>query len=58
MDGFASRWEGLKPKGAPEGDPQMILTKLEDYDRMVAEMMEEAEKIGTDCDHFSMEVKE
>jgi dynein heavy chain 2 len=54
-DAFRDRWMEFKPKGMPQGDPALIINKLEDDFRALEELKEEAEKVRQDCDHFSME---
>ncbi|KAK3283536.1 hypothetical protein CYMTET_8768 [Cymbomonas tetramitiformis] len=56
LDSFASRWHELKPKGIPQGDPQLVISKIEDDYRIYEELKEEMEKIRSDCEHFSMDV--
>ena len=55
VNGFASRWHEFKPKGAPEGDPQLMLAKMEDDALTLADLMEEAKKMQDECEHFQME---
>ena len=54
-DAFRDRWLEFKPKGMPQGDPSLIINKLEDDFRALEELKEEAEKVRQDCEHFSME---
>lgn len=56
VNGFASRWQQFKPKGAPEGDPQLMLAKIEDDALSLAELLEEAKKVNQDCEHFQMDL--
>ena len=55
VNGFASRWHEFKPKGAPEGDPQLMLAKMEDDALTLTDLMEEAKKMQEECEHFQME---
>mmetsp|Transcript_17017 Transcript_17017/g.54247 ORF Transcript_17017/g.54247 Transcript_17017/m.54247 type:complete len:3325 (+) Transcript_17017:156-10130(+) len=52
---FQQKWNDFKPSGAPQGDPQVTLTKMEDMKAMLAEMREKSDKLKGDCEHFSME---
>ena len=55
MQGFAARWEELKPKSASSGDPKLITSRLEDFAFSLEDLAGEAEKIKVDCEHFSIE---
>ena len=55
MQGFAARWEELKPKSASSGDPKLITSRLEDFSFFLEDLAMEAEKIKLDCEHFSIE---
>jgi len=55
MQGFAARWEELKPKSASSGDPKLITSRLEDFSFSLEDLAMEAEKIKLDCEHFSIE---
>ena len=43
--GFASRWEEVKPKGGPSGNPSIMLHKIKAYTIEVQEMREESAKL-------------
>ncbi|GMH35100.1 hypothetical protein BSKO_02968 [Bryopsis sp. KO-2023] len=53
--GLSSRWHELKPKGAPQGDPAIILTQIEGFALSLEQFREEAAGIERDCQHFSMD---
>lgn len=38
ITGFAARWEGLKPKGVPSGDPALILIKMQEYGKQLTDL--------------------
>ena len=54
-EAFRDRWMEFKPKSMPQGDPTLVIGKLEDDFRALEELREEGNKIRTDCEHFSME---
>jgi dynein heavy chain 2 len=54
-EAFRDRWLEFKPRGMPQGDPSLIITKLEDDFLALEELREEANKVRQDCEHFSME---
>lgn len=56
INGFALRWHEFKPKGAPDGDPQLILAKIEDDALSLTELMEQLQKIRSECEHFQMDL--
>ena len=35
---FAARWEDLKPKGVPTGDPALILIKTQEYSKQLVDL--------------------
>ena len=35
---FAARWEDLKPKGVPSGDPALILIKMQEYSKQLVDL--------------------
>lgn len=39
----------------PSGDPALMLLKMEDYSKQLADLQEEARQMAADCAHFSME---
>jgi hypothetical protein len=41
-----SRWMELKPKGAPQGNPQVVLMKIEEYSRSLEEYRSQMEQIN------------
>ncbi len=45
VKGFASRWSEVRPKGTPQGDPEVLLDKIKQYNNELAEFKEEAERI-------------
>ena len=53
-ESFRDRWLEFKPRQMPQGDPTLIISKLEDDFRVLTEIREEGEKIRQDCEHFSM----
>ena len=55
ISGFAARWQEVKPHGLPSGDPGLMLLKLEDYSKQLADLQEEAQQAAADCAHFSIE---
>ena len=54
-ESFRDRWLEFKPKSMPQGDPSLVINKLEDDFRALEELREEGNKIRQDCEHFSME---
>ena len=54
-EAFRDRWMEFKPKSMPQGDPTLVIGKLEDDFRALEDLREEGNKIRTDCEHFSME---
>ncbi len=36
--GFAGRWQELKPRGIPSGDPSLVLVKIDNDVRSLAEL--------------------
>ena len=54
-EAFRDRWLEFKPKSMPQGDPTLIIGKLEDDFRALEEIRDEGNKIRQDCEHFSME---
>lgn len=40
--GFSSRWQELKPKGAPKGEPEVILVKIQEFEQTLIQFKEEA----------------
>ena len=38
----------------PSGDPALMLLKMEDYSKQLADLQEEAHQMAADCAHFSM----
>ena len=55
ISGFGVRWQEIKPHGMPSGDPALMLLKMEDYSKQLADLQEEARQMAADCAHFSME---
>lgn len=55
ISSFGARWEEMKPRSMPSGDPALMLLKMEDYSKQLADLQEEAHQMATDCAHFSME---
>ena len=54
-EAFRDRWMEFKPKSMPQGDPTLVIGKLEDDFRALEDLREEGNKIRTDCEHCSME---
>jgi len=54
--GFASRWEELKPKGGPSGNPAVVLSKIQAYAVEVQELKEESAKLQKEAEAFKMDV--
>lgn len=40
--GFSSRWQELKPKGTPKGEPELILVKIQEFEQSLEQFKEEA----------------
>lgn len=38
VTGFGARWEDLKPKGVPSGDSALMLIKMQDYGKQLADL--------------------
>ena len=55
ISGFGARWQEIKPHGMPSGDPALMLLKMEDYSKQLADLQEEARQMAADCAHFSMD---
>ncbi|KAL3130926.1 hypothetical protein ABBQ38_000251 [Trebouxia sp. C0009 RCD-2024] len=55
ISGFGAHWQEVKPHGMPSGDPALMLLKMEDYSKQLADLQEEARQMAADCAHFSME---
>ena len=55
ISGFGARWQEVKPHGMPSGDPALMLLKMEDYSKQLADLQQEAQQTAVDCAHFSME---
>lgn len=55
ISGFGARWQEIKPHSVPSGDPALMLLKMEDYSKQLADLQEEARQMAADCAHFSME---
>lgn len=55
ISGFGAHWQEVKPHGMPSGDPALMLLKMEDYSKQLADLQEEAHQMAADCAHFSME---
>lgn len=45
LAGFVSRWQELKPKGGPSGNPIIVLTKIDETYASLAELREETAKL-------------
>lgn len=45
MAGMMSRWQELKPKGGPSGNPAVVLAKIQEYANAIQEMREENAKL-------------
>lgn len=43
--GMNSRWQELKPKGGPSGNPAVVLAKITEYANAITEMREESAKL-------------
>ncbi len=43
--GMNSRWQELKPKGGPSGNPAVVLAKITEYANAIKEMREESAKL-------------
>ena len=54
-EAFQDRWLEFKPKSMPQGDPTLIIGKLDDDFRALEEIRDEGNKIRQDCEHFSMQ---
>eukprot|EP00899_Mesostigma_viride_P029629 jgi/Mesvir1/9851/Mv22388-RA.1 len=54
IDSFAARWQELKPKGVPQGDPELTLNKVEDDFRSLGDLIADAERFKRECDHFGI----
>jgi dynein heavy chain 2 len=54
-EAFRDRWLEFKPRSMPQGDPTLIIGKLEDDHRVLTEFREEGDGIRRDCEHFSMQ---
>lgn len=55
ISGFGAHWQEVKPHGMPSGDPALMLLKMEDYSKQLADLQEEVRQMAADCAHFSME---
>lgn len=42
----ACRWQGVKPRGGPAGDPSVVLVQLETADRQLQDLQEEAQLLA------------
>jgi hypothetical protein len=42
--GFFSRWQELKPKGAPNGNAALVLARLDEYSHQVEELQRQAQQ--------------
>ncbi len=40
-----SRWQELKPKGGPSGNPAVVLAKIQEYANAIQELREESAKL-------------
>ncbi|WIA17572.1 hypothetical protein OEZ85_014399 [Tetradesmus obliquus] len=48
--GFASRWQSIKPRGGPSGNPAVVMAQLEDAARQLQDVLEEAEQLCKECE--------
>jgi dynein heavy chain 2 len=55
LEGFAARWEEVKPKGAAMTSAETVMQKIEDAFRSVQELEAEAEQFVSACGAFAME---
>lgn len=44
--GTACRWQGVKPRGGPAGNPSVVLVQLEDASRQLQDLQEEAQLLA------------
>eukprot|EP00878_Enallax_costatus_P024703 GHUV01026383.1.p1 GENE.GHUV01026383.1~~GHUV01026383.1.p1 ORF type:complete len:1576 (+),score=459.42 GHUV01026383.1:1611-6338(+) len=50
ITGFASRWQSIKPRGGPTGNPAVVMAQLEDAARQLADIKEEADALCKECE--------
>jgi hypothetical protein len=42
----ACRWQGVKPKGGPAGNPSVVLVQLDEATRQLQDLQEEAQQLA------------
>jgi hypothetical protein len=42
---LAGRWQSIKPRGGPSGNPAVVMAQLEDAARQLQDVQEEAEQL-------------
>ncbi|KAG2426397.1 hypothetical protein HYH02_014824 [Chlamydomonas schloesseri] len=54
--GMNSRWQELKPKGGPSGNPAVVLAKIQEYANAIQELREESAKLYKEAEAFKIDV--
>nr|BBC28429.1 cytoplasmic dynein 1b heavy chain [Yamagishiella unicocca] len=54
--GMNSRWQELKPKGGPSGNPAVVLAKIQEYANAIQELREESAKLQKEAEAFKIDV--
>ncbi|GLI62890.1 cytoplasmic dynein 1b heavy chain [Volvox africanus] len=54
--GMNSRWQELKPKSGPSGNPAVVLAKIQEYTNAIQELREESAKLHREAEAFKIDV--
>ncbi|KXZ45909.1 DHC7 protein [Gonium pectorale] len=56
VTGMNSRWQELKPKSGPSGNPAVVLAKIQEYANAIKELREESAKLQKEAEAFKIDV--
>nr|ADI46856.1 DHC1bf [Volvox carteri f. nagariensis] len=54
--GMNNRWQELKPKGGPSGNPAVVLAKIQEYANALQELRQESAKLRKEAEAFNIDV--
>nr|ADI46936.1 DHC1bm [Volvox carteri f. nagariensis] len=56
VSGISCRWQELKPKGGPSGNPAVVLAKIQEYANAIQELRDESVKLHREAEAFKIDV--